>query len=99
MLGGNKNDRNIKDLLGEVIGSNRKLNRGVSQIRIEEAWAKQMGDIISSYTTRLYFREGTLTVNLTSAPLRSELAMSKQQCIDLLNEECGEEVVKDLILK
>jgi len=93
------NDRNIKDILSEVIGDNKKLKNGVSKVTIEDAWKKQMGDVICSYTERLYFSNGKLTVYLTSAPLRSELTMSKVRLIELLNEECGAHYVEDIILR
>ena len=93
------NDRNIKDLLSQVIGDNKKLKNGVSKVTIEDAWKKQMGEVICGYTERLYFSNGKLTVYLTSAPLRSELTMSKIRLIELLNEECGADYVEDIILR
>ncbi len=98
MLGGG-NDNNIKNLLKQVIRSNKRLDKGVSQVSIEDAWREQMGDVICSYTERMYFREGVLTVYLNSAPLRSELSMSKDRLIQLLNEACKEDIVKKVILK
>lgn len=93
------NDRNIREVLGDVIGNNQKLQKGYSTVRIKEAWMKEMGEIICSYTQKFYFKEGILTVYLTSAPLRSELSMSKEKVIDLLNKYCGEEVVTSVIFR
>ena len=95
----NGNDREIKDLLKEVLKNNSKLNKGVSQVVIEDAWVAQMGPVINSYTDRLYFNRGILTVYLNSAPLRSELSMSKVKLIDLLNDACGDDYVQEIILK
>jgi len=97
MLGGN--DRDIKDLLKQVIGDNKKLNKGVSQVIIEDAWKSQMGEVINKYTDRMYFNSGKLIIYLNSAPLRSELSMSKSKLIDLLNEVCGDTYVKEIILR
>jgi len=93
------NDRNIRDVLGDVIGNNRNLQKGYSTVRIKEAWMKEMGEMICSYTQKFYFKDGVLTVYLLSAPLRSELSMSKEKVIDLLNKYCGEEVVKSIIFR
>lgn len=97
MLGGN--DRDIKDLLKQVIGDNKKLSKGVSQVMIENAWNDKMGPVICGYTERMYFNSGTLIVYLSSAPLRSELTMSKPRLMELLNEVCGEDCVKEIVLR
>lgn len=93
------NDRNIKEVLGDVIGNNQKLQKGYATVRIKEAWKKEMGEIICSYTQKLYFKNGALTVYLMSAPLRSELSMSKQKVIELLNKACGEEIISSIVFK
>lgn len=98
MLGGG-NDKDMKDLLKQVLQDNKKLNKGVSQVVLEDAWRSEMGDVICSYTDRLYFNNGKLIVYLTSAPLRSELSMSKAKLIDVLNKACGDQYVKDIILR
>ena len=91
------NDRNIRDVLGDVIGNNKNLNKGYSTLRIKEAWQKEMGEIICSYTQKFYFKDGVLTVYLLSAPLRNELSMSKDKVIDLLNKACNENIIKSII--
>jgi len=93
------NDRNIREVLGDMIGSNQKLQKGYSTVRIKEAWKSEMGEIICSYTQKFYFKDGVLTVYLMSAPLRSELSMSKEKVIDLLNKACGEEIIKSIIFR
>jgi len=98
MLGGG-NDKDMKDLLKQVLQDNKKLKKGVSQVVLEDAWRSEMGDVICSYTDRLYFNNGKLIVYLTSAPLRSELSMSKAKLIDVLNTACGDQYVKDIILR
>ena len=98
MLGGG-NDKDIKDLLKQVLSENKRLDKGVSQVVLEDVWKAEMGDIIVSYTERLYFQQGKLIVYLSSAPLRSELSMSKSKLIKLLNDACGREYVKEIILR
>ncbi len=93
------NDRNIREVLDDMIGSNQKLQKGYSTVRIREAWKSEMGEIICSYTQKLYFKDGVLTVYLMSAPLRSELSMSNEKVIDLLNKSCGEEIIKSIIFR
>ena len=56
-----------------------------------------MGSAIASRTTRLYVRESTLYIELSSAPLRSELVNAKQKVIQLVNKEVGSEVISDVV--
>lgn len=93
------NDKNIKEVLHEVIYSNKKMRSGYAWVRIHNAWKVEMGDIINSYTEKLWFRDGKLTVNLTSAPLRNELSMSKDKVIKLLNDACNEKLIQEIIFK
>ena len=93
------NDRNIREVLGDVIGNNRKLQKGYSTVKIKEAWQKEMGEMICSYTQKLYFKDGVLTVYLLSAPLRNELSMSKDKVIELLNNYYNEEIIKSIIFR
>lgn len=93
------NDRNIREVLGDMIDSNQKLQKGYSTLRIKEAWKQEMGEMICSYTQKLYFKDGILTVYLMSAPLRNELSMSKEKVITLLNKSCREEIIKSVIFR
>ena len=93
------NDRNIREVLGDMIDSNKKLQKGYSTVRIKEAWKSEMGEIICSYTQKLYFKNGVLTVYLMSAPLRNELSMSKEKVIDLLNNACGGQIITSVIFR
>mgnify|MGYP001803918448 CR=1 FL=1 len=77
------NDRNIKDVLGDVIGNNHRLQKGFTTIQIRAAWKQEMGEIICSNTQKLYYKAGVLTVYLLSAPLRNELSLSKEKVIHL----------------
>lgn len=93
------NDRNIKEVLGDVIGNNKKLKKGYSMLRIKEAWNQEMGTMICSYTQKFYFKDGILTVYLTSAPLRNELSMSKEKVISILNKACNENIIQSIIFR
>lgn len=93
------NDKNISEVLRDMMGKNKRLKSGYASIRIQNAWVIEMGEMINSYTNKIYFSGGTLTVYLTSAPLRSELSMSKQKVIDLINAACQERLIKEVIFR
>jgi len=93
------NDKNIREVLGDMLGKNKKLSRGYAAVRIENAWKLEMGEMINSYTSKMYFSGYTLTVYLTSAPLRNELSMNKQKVMDNLNAACQERLIQEVIFR
>ena len=91
------NDRNIKEVLQEMIGTNRKINHGYDSVTVQNAWKSEMGEMICRYTEKLKYKDGILTVYLSSAPLRKELSMSKSKVISLLNEAYKADIVTDIV--
>lgn len=61
------------------------------------SWEKIMGKAIANYTERTFIKNGTFFIEITSAPLKNELAMSKQRIIKLLNEEAGKEIIEEIV--
>lgn len=74
-----------------------KLRGRFNETYLEAYWGKMMGQAIASRTTRLYVRESTLYIELSSAPLRNELVNAKQKVIQLVNKEVGSEVISDVV--
>ena len=59
-------------------------------------WAKIMGPAIASRTTKLYIRDRTLHIQVSSAPLRQEMSMSRDLILKRLEEAAGKKVVDDI---
>ena len=92
------NESAIGDILSEIIQSN-KLESGLNQISVIDAWKNLMGNGVNNYTRNVTLRNGILYVELTSAVLREELSYGKDKIIKMINEELGKEVVKEVILR
>jgi len=88
----------IGDVLHDFIESN-KLQKGIDEIDIREAWNKLMGVAIEKYTTALKLERETLFVRLSSSVLREELSYGKQKIIAMLNEEVGKEIIKKIVFR
>lgn len=88
----------IGDVLKEIIQVN-KLQSGIDQISVQDAWINLMGNGVNSYTQNVALRGGILYVKLTSAVLRQELSYEKQKIITMINEELRRDVIKDVILR
>ncbi len=90
------NDKNIKDVLNDYLASNAKVAKGYYTSHIDVVWKEEMGPIISSYTKKLYFKDGLLKIYLTSAPLKKELSMNKIKIIENINAALGSPLVTDV---
>ncbi len=92
------NESSIGDVLKEIIQSN-KLQPGMDQISVKEAWVSLMGNGVNSYTKNVLLKGSTLYVELTSSVLREELSHGKSKIIAMINEELRRDIVKDVILR
>jgi hypothetical protein len=88
----------IGDVLKEFVQTN-KLDKGLKQVQVVDAWNGLMGPAIKKYTTQVKLDREKLYVQLSSSVLREELTYGKQKIIKLMNEELGAEVIKELILR
>ena len=92
------NESTIADVLKEIIDKN-KLQPGIDEVVVKDAWKSLMGNGVNSYTRNVILKNGTLYVELTSAVLREELTYGKEKIIALINEELRRDVVKNVVLR
>jgi hypothetical protein len=92
------NQSSVSDILSQIIQTN-KLESGLNQVSVIDAWKNLMGNGVNNYTRNVALRGNTLYVELTSAVLREELSYGKDKIIKMINEELGKEVVKVIILR
>jgi hypothetical protein len=92
------NENTVGEVLKFIIKDN-KLQSGMDQISVKEAWKSLMGNGVNSYTKSVVLRNSTLYVELTSAVLREELSFGKQKIIAMINEEFRRDIVKDVVLR
>lgn len=94
-----RNAQHIKDVLSQFFEENPALKTSVAEHRAITAWRDLLGEGVSKYTKNIYFRRNVLYVQLTSAVLRAELQMNKNNLIERLNEAAGMHIVKDIVLR
>ncbi|WP_298224745.1 DUF721 domain-containing protein [Flavobacterium sp.] len=92
------NESSIGAILKEIIQSN-KLQPGINQVAVNDAWKNLMGKGVNNYTQKITLKGSTLYVELTSSVLRQELSYGKDKIIKMLNEELRGEVVKEVVLR
>ena len=92
------NDSPISDILKEIMQVN-KLQPGIDQVSVKDAWRSLMGNGVNNYTRNVALKGSVLYVELTSSVLRQELSYGKDKIIKMINEELRREVVTDVVLR
>ena len=92
------NQSTVGDVLKQIIQVN-KLQPGMDQIDVKEAWQNLMGNGVNSYTKNVALRGSTLYVELSSSVFREELSHGKSKIIAMINEELRREVIKEVVLR
>lgn len=90
-------EHSLRDLL-QRFAAQKPFKDKLFDKKIEEKWLG-LYQKIATYTTRVQFREGTLTIWLSSAPLRQELKYHKEKIINQLNDALQESVIKQIDFK
>lgn len=92
------NQSTVGDVLKHIIQDN-KLQPGMDQIDVKDAWKNLMGNGVNFYTKNVVLRGSTLYVELSSAVLREELTHGKSKIVAMINEELKREVIKEVVLR
>jgi len=92
------NDQTLKTAIGQML-KDYHLDTKITEMKVIASWEKVMGKTVSSRTTDIQMRGRKLYVKLNSASLREELFNGKEKMLALLNQEAGELVLDDVILR
>ena len=80
------NDTNkLRDLIPQMLKEN-KLQKGMDQIYVKEAWLEVMGQGVANYTDSVILKNKTVFVKLSSAALREELQYGQDKIVKMLDE-------------
>ncbi len=93
-----KNDLNLQDAMKEMI-QEYHLGSQLNETKVRTLWHDLMGKTISTYTSNIQVRKNVLYLTILSAPLRHELSFAKDKIRTLLNEELGEEYIKEVVVR
>lgn len=65
---------------------------------VESVWPDVIGKHINAYTSRVYVRDRTLHVHLTSASLKEELGYMRELLVRQLNTAAGADVISNIVI-
>lgn len=93
------NDNKLNNILNGVFVKNDRLSKGYQQYTVEKVWHQVFGSVISGYTSKIYFKNGVLTVYLTSSALKQEISNTKETVIAKINSQLKHKKVTELIIR
>lgn len=88
----------VADLLVSVLHG-KPAEKRIKEGRIWLLWDSAVGEQISSKAYPVSFRNGILTVAVSSAPWMQQLNFLKRSLIEKLNSSLGEQLVQEIHLK
>jgi len=91
------NTNKLKDLIPQMLEQN-KLQKGMDQIYVKEAWGEVMGKGVMNYTESVTLKNQTIFVKLASSALREELEYGKDKIIKMLNTSLPKLSIKSIKL-
>jgi hypothetical protein len=92
------NDQPINEVLYNMMRKG-PLKKGFYDAQIKTIWSEKLGKLLQKQTIKIFFNQGTIYLSLSSAALRNELLIGKQQLIASFNQELGAEIVKNIIFR
>lgn len=92
------NTQSLSDILKEYIQENR-MERKLKEIDVVQSWEDLLGKTIAYYTRNIYIRNQVLYVDISSAVVKNELFMMREEIKRKINEKEGEEIVRTIVFK
>lgn len=93
-----KNQQSLKEVIDYMLDT-YQLRTKVNEAKVVAAWPRIMGAAIANRTDFIGVRRGILYLKINSAPLMQELFYAKEKIVQLMNEEVGEEFIKEVIFR
>ncbi len=86
----------MKEVLNDLIQEYR-IGPKLREASVINLWSSITGKVITARTKKIYIRDGVLHVYLTSSVVKNELMMLREALREKLNNEAGEDVVREIV--
>lgn len=73
------------------------LESPLNEYRLIQSWEAVLGQGIARYTGRMFIKNQTLHVHISSPALRQNLQMVRQNLVRSLNQAVGAQVIVDIV--
>jgi len=88
--------------LGDAIKAYLKvmgLDRKLKEKQLINSWEDTLGKAVANSTQNMYINSRVLFVQLSSSIIRQEIQMMKTALIARLNQNVGEQIITDIVLR
>jgi predicted nucleic acid-binding Zn ribbon protein len=92
------NTQPIENVIREYL-KEMNIDQKLKEVGIVSQWEKLMGRTVAVRTSQIYIRNHILYIHVTSSVLKNELLMMRQAIIEKINEEAGERIVEQIVIK
>jgi len=92
------NTQPLSDILREFV-EQHKFDRKLKEVDIIEGWENLLGKTIAHYTRNLYIKNRILYVEITSAVVKNELFLMREEICRRINENAGEEIIERIVFR
>lgn len=90
--------QSIKEIIAQFIAAN-DMGQKLDETQLIRLWPKIAGETVNAYTQSLQVRNRTLYVHLSSAVLRNELMMLRNELLRRYTEEFGHPVIDNIVFR
>lgn len=92
------NTQSLSEVLRDFINENR-IERKLKEVDAVQSWENLLGKTIARYTRNISIRNKILYVEISSAVVKNELIMMREEIRRKMNEQAGEELVSRIVFK
>jgi len=89
------NQVTLKDAINKLLDT-YQLKGKMKTVELVTKWEKLVGSMTAKHTLDIFLHGSTLTLKFDSAPLKQEVSMMKTRLMKHLNDELGEEIIKEI---
>ncbi|MEP7196966.1 MAG: DciA family protein [Saprospiraceae bacterium] len=89
------NDQTLKEVLKEF-AEQKKFKNKLNSKKLETLWFELFSSLAGSYTDKVQYANGVMTVFLSSSSLRKELLINKKLILQQINSKLKEETLNDI---
>ena len=93
-----RNTQSLSEVIKEYISAN-KIDRKLKEIDIVEGWENLLGKTISHYTRNIYIRNRILYVDISSAVVKNELFLMRDEICRKINERAGDKIIDRIVFR
>ena len=78
---------------------NPELYHQMLEARVQRLWGELFDPNLTQYTTKVYVKNRTLYVSMSSSVARNELAAIRKHIVRKLNHHAGSDVIDDVMIR